>query len=507
MATASVISNSGAVNQKSTVDAVKPDALSSTSQVSATDQKTYLFVIGRILQVIALVGVVATIAVTCVAGPIALIGLIGAVALGLIGSHIADKGQVAPVSPPSSSTTSSTQVPSVSTTDSTQQVPLSVSTTSSTPQVPPLESAPQTPTIPPLAPPLVDFVPGQPVGLVNCWLHRSGGKPFFANNCWLNSSLQFLAHIPVCEARMRQIPQLDAFLDSYEAVRAGEKFIAMGINTQKIRRDLRDQGIMPNAEDGLQCDAAEFVGKVLEGRLGQHAFHQLTEMRQVLTDQHGLVQLGDLEEHNVFQEFIAAKFGEYGNSARVNLQDLFAQEFLPRELPLGTSDEARANSKAYRRLQNFFPQAPADIIIQAARFQGSGLPGDPLKKIHTAFIDPQTIRVTSGMVMDRVNATGEMIVGQGANYVCDSFVIHRGDAINSGHYEAYIQRDGEWWRTDDERITQVTPETALAAMAVAYILHYARLAEPLHGANDPMPLLPVRGQEDDAPPTIPGGPS
>ena len=47
-----------------------------------------------------------------------------------------------------------------------------------------------------------------------------------------------------------------------------------------------------------------------------------------------------------------------------------------------------------------------------------------------------------------------------ALYSLVGVVVHEGNTIQGGHYISYVKKYGQWYRTDDLRVTKVSPEEA-----------------------------------------------
>lgn len=56
----------------------------------------------------------------------------------------------------------------------------------------------------------------------------------------------------------------------------------------------------------------------------------------------------------------------------------------------------------------------------------------------------------------------------------NGFIPHNGTGVNSGHYIAYVKREGKWYKTDDTVTTEVDKSSAEAASQQAYLLFYTK---------------------------------
>ena len=62
------------------------------------------------------------------------------------------------------------------------------------------------------------------------------------------------------------------------------------------------------------------------------------------------------------------------------------------------------------------------------------------------------------------------------NYDLFAVVVHSGQGSDSGHYIAYVQWQGAWFRCDDHQVTRADPITV--ATAQAYLLFYQARPTP-----------------------------
>lgn len=59
-------------------------------------------------------------------------------------------------------------------------------------------------------------------------------------------------------------------------------------------------------------------------------------------------------------------------------------------------------------------------------------------------------------------------------YSAGAFIIHHGAGTESGHYTAYVHRNGLWWHAKDHEVTQVSYGQAKIAIRDALVVHYAQ---------------------------------
>ncbi len=62
-------------------------------------------------------------------------------------------------------------------------------------------------------------------------------------------------------------------------------------------------------------------------------------------------------------------------------------------------------------------------------------------------------------------------------YVCDGFIVHRGDSLRKGHYVSYIKTDSGWVLANDGDVTAISDEEARRAMKTGYLYHYKEVSQ------------------------------
>lgn len=342
----------------------------------STDNKIYaLLIVGRVLQTAAIVACAASIACAFVVGPIVLVGLIPAVVLGILGTHLS-------------------------------QQPREVNDC--------IQAA-------------RPFVAGQPIGLKN------GG-----NNCWVNSGLQVLSHVPAFHARMRQLPELNQFLDRYAAARAAGTKVSSDIDTNEIRQILHQmtRGVQEIHSGPVQEDAAALFENLFQGPNALYHFQQELNGVPAAVQREPMVQL------------------TIPRGAEIPSFDTLFNQYFNHQTDLGI------NQRLY------FPEAPQDLVVQVRRFYhernaaGQWTQG----KINDAIAVPENVPLP-----------GQFVRGGGdAAYTCDAFLQHLGSTLLGGHYVAYLKVDGSWWYVSDTAAYAVSDQQAQEAMAHGYIYHYAK---------------------------------
>lgn len=191
-------------------------------------------VVGRILQVIAVLAIAASVACAFVATPLTLLGMIPAVAVGLLGSWMT--GDLSGVA---------------------REVKRA-------------------------------FLPaGRPVGLVN-----SG------QNCWVNSALQFLINIPGYKGQIAKIPLLNQLKNQYEPARAKKADTLNQDWGQAVRLYLSAQNDQISANQFIPSDPMDVLEHVFEGVNGlsfnQTTVNDTTERYEPYVE----VNLDDRQTHS-----------------------------------------------------------------------------------------------------------------------------------------------------------------------------------------------------------------
>jgi len=110
--------------------------------------------------------------------------------------------------------------------------------------------------------------------------------------------------------------------------------------------------------------------------------------------------------------------------------------------------------------KKWFTEAPKGFIVGAYR---------------TAPDEGQSVKGTDSIAFPKNLELTKAQCREGSRkYSPDAFILHLGAGTESGHYMAYIHRNGYWWKANDEKITQVTDGEAETRIQAASIVHYAQ---------------------------------
>ena len=117
--------------------------------------------------------------------------------------------------------------------------------------------------------------------------------------------------------------------------------------------------------------------------------------------------------------------------------------------------------------KKWFTKPPDDFLVVARRYtvdeQTRDKNGKFLEKDVRNLIDfPINLQLTK-----------EQCPSKQENYFVDSFIVQRG-TLSSGHYIAYIFKNGQWFEANDARISLINEATAQEQLERAYIVHYQK---------------------------------
>jgi hypothetical protein len=275
------------------------------------------------------------------------------------------------------------------------------------------------------------FVPGQPIGLYNP-----------DANCWVNASLQLVSNFPSYAPRLSNFPILAQYLDRYAAAGQNHQKIASQINTQEIRQFLSTATNGQIAPSGVEEDAAVFFDFLFQGVNAQYHLDQVTDGGAPIVRLEPMIQI------NLLQDPMPASFP--------GLQQLF-NEFFDYQTTSGQHIQVR------------FPRPPNELLIQERRFYQTGTQsGGNLQfgKINHPIELPERLTLQNQFTSSN----------EGAEYVLDGVLVHRGFTPDSGHYVTYLKRGNTWWYCSDTYVYEVPVSQVLEEAKYSYITHWSKVS-------------------------------
>jgi len=182
-----------------------------------------------------------------------------------------------------------------------------------------------------------------------------------------------------------------------------------------------------------------------------------------------------------------------------NVSECLNSEFLvPEQLHNSPCPNCSQTENCQRR--SFLNNTPRYLILSLGRFlfnpQNPNCPSKNTRKIliqHQLDIAPY---LEEGVVVPE---------GQTANYHLNSIIMHSGE-LNSGHYTAYVRKNGLWYHCNDSRVRQVTPEEITGVLngihidnGEPYILFYEQTPAGVPHVFVEHPAADTSSSEDEDP--------
>ncbi|KAJ3012033.1 Ubiquitin carboxyl-terminal hydrolase 14 [Thoreauomyces humboldtii] len=124
------------------------------------------------------------------------------------------------------------------------------------------------------------------------------------------------------------------------------------------------------------------------------------------------------------------------------------EKLRPAKLRLKEVEEEKSTARKAKKakLDNGTASA-ADMMEVDAPSSSSTSPADALAEVEKM----KEIGVDRSLYED----VGANVSGQ---YELVAVLTHMGRAADSGHYIGWVKRDGQWWKFDDDKVTQIAPE-------------------------------------------------
>lgn len=253
------------------------------------------------------------------------------------------------------------------------------------------------------------FQKNQPVGLPNR-----------GNNCWANSALQLIMNNPNLEERFRNFEVFNRIIDTYRRYQDREIAICSEeLSSFEVRYFMH--GITNGAVDvGIAQEDPAVI------------FENLMSTMQTNTGQLGSFytfsqRIGDAEA-NIFPESMVSVVISEDASLTTSVNSYF--DYID---DLG------------RRITRKFAESPELLMIEIRRnlfdFSPDGTFNGQIK-------DSREVLVDLDMNLD----ADKFEDGIERRYQCSGFIVHQGKNPRSGHYVAYVKREGSWWYCSDEEV-------------------------------------------------------
>lgn len=262
-------------------------------------------------------------------------------------------------------------------------------------------------------------------------------------NCWINASLQLLFNVPAFKKVMESNSGLFSWGRS-ELTKAYNIYKAGGeVDSKKLRKWIHKLKPTVDPSDSFQHPADLFLNFALE----QVGYSLPKEIRHQITQRAGEKDKVISIPGRSTQSFdLSWPLQQEKN--KLNLSKGLNQYFHDQE----------TNGSEVIRNRLILERAPEDFSI-------------------TIDFSNETEKVTKKVQGAMAVSLTTAQVGENADYFCDGFICHLGDSTNSGHYVAYVYKDGNWWEISDSSVNQINAKVANEKISTACFIHYQR-AEP-----------------------------
>ncbi|CAD8197044.1 unnamed protein product [Paramecium octaurelia] len=254
--------------------------------------------------------------------------------------------------------------------------------------------------------------------------------------CYMNSVFQILFHLGIFEKLVYSIKsdQFNQFPCTLQALFYNLRHSQIAISTQEIIKSFK----WDKDQQALQQDVQEFIMELLKA--------MCIKVPEIEKDINQLFQ-GELENHIKNEKFDNSNSEQFmdislniTNSLNESLE-LFVQS---EQLDAYTHDVyGKQEAIKFHR----FKKLPPILLINLKRYQ---FDGQGFTKIHDYF-----------QYDDEINFKQYLINQVDEIYQLYAVLVHRGEAINHGHYYCYIrptQSTQEWFKFDDKIVTRATKQ-------------------------------------------------
>lgn len=313
------------------------------------------------------------------------------------------------------------------------------------------------------------------------------------NNCWANSMIQFMKNIPKIKnsisnlgffSRLRGIKSL---LSTYQNEEKNSHVRISSVDSQNLRRlisSISPDIISPDVsrqEDAHEAFAiiSDLLPKSIMKKSYTYSMENLSKPKPgsgpnrkelYIRDEKTFVKSQNEELSFIPLSIFPSRF------FTPCLSDLIDFSFNSTDLGDNHAELEGEDGKLHSydlKSENWcYISAPEDIFFSLNRF---------VAKTH---VDPTSgeRKFHSEKICSKVNVPlvlqlkkEKHIIESDAGYELDSFIIHRGDSVERGHYICCVKKNNHWYECNDSDVRLLSENEATELASSSYLVHYKKI--------------------------------